>query len=596
MVRSFRVGALIAFLACTAPGWGQSVQPEQFVTVREEGKPAQKCRVVKCWKEPDGSRVCHVQVVGSNEMMTIVDAKPAPGSSAPAGSRVFSWGKSKASPPGVPVASPKAEVVSTWTETTPRRGVFGKPFGSSSPAVAKNESAKPASADLRQSWGKVDTTTAPEAPKVVQTSGRPELPVASKMSGDPLERPDIYTTAPASMPPVKSDTAPPPLLTESKSVASCTTTGDCGTCTTTPPAKSSMPRPFGLFRSSTQVVKSDSKVETVVVQDKDAAPVVVSEVPSSKPMFMRDMRAAKPKVIKTEVVKVEEVKSPAAAAQHEPHVGVFAGLFNHASSSPAPAPVPEPRSNMPAGMGSVAAAARASTGTAAATPVGAVVRMPDGQHRVVDFYGASMAAASVPMSASNAFTVPGPLPTGYYPSHQTLANAFTLPMPGRPLPYDEATMQRQTANGLDADGMGGAEYRPSLAMAAYQQQMAMAHQAMMAMAYGGMPGAAVAMDQGAVTAQHLAALRQSLMPSERERAVMGLVQVGWKADPQVVPALVVAAQTDPAPAVRVACVRALGQMKAKTLPAVQALNALTKDPDVRIRAEAEQVLPQLTKP
>ena len=44
MLRSSWVGALVAILACTAPGWGQVLQPESFVMVREEGKPAVKCR------------------------------------------------------------------------------------------------------------------------------------------------------------------------------------------------------------------------------------------------------------------------------------------------------------------------------------------------------------------------------------------------------------------------------------------------------------------------------------------------------------------------------------------------------------------------
>src|SRR5262245_46976944 len=135
MVHSFRVGALVAILACSTQAMSQGLQPESFVTVREDGKPAMKCRVVKCWKEPDGSRVCQVKDVASGEMMTVVDGPAAGGSPGGHSSRVFNWGKSKASPPGVPVASPKAQVVSTWTEPT-RPGLMNKLFGSSSSGSA----------------------------------------------------------------------------------------------------------------------------------------------------------------------------------------------------------------------------------------------------------------------------------------------------------------------------------------------------------------------------------------------------------------------------------------------------------------------------
>ena len=57
MVRSLRIGALIAVLACTAPSWGQVLQQERFIMVKEDGKPAVKCKVIKTWKDKDGSTV-----------------------------------------------------------------------------------------------------------------------------------------------------------------------------------------------------------------------------------------------------------------------------------------------------------------------------------------------------------------------------------------------------------------------------------------------------------------------------------------------------------------------------------------------------------
>jgi hypothetical protein len=175
---------------------------------------------------------------------------------------------------------------------------------------------------------------------------------------------------------------------------------------------------------------------------------------------------------------------------------------------------------------------------------------------------------------------------------------------GRPIPADLA-MANYGPNAFMADGMGGAEYRPPMAMApAGPYQPPAMGQPAAAMGYypatgyyppAMMPaGVAVASDM-AQSAPWLATLRQSVLPSERERAADALARCDWKADPQVVPALVMAATSDPAPMVRCSCVRALGQMKANTMPAVEAVRSLKSDKDVRVRQQAEQVLPVLMK-
>jgi hypothetical protein len=96
--------------------------------------------------------------------------------------------------------------------------------------------------------------------------------------------------------------------------------------------------------------------------------------------------------------------------------------------------------------------------------------------------------------------------------------------------------------------------------------------------------------------QLLATLRDSLYPSERELAVDALRKCDWRQEPMVVEALVKSAKGDPAPAVRAACVRTLGQMRANLVPVVTAIGALRSDPDLRVRQAATEALGSLMAP
>ena len=49
-MRSLWIGTLAAALSCSTPGWSQMLQPDRWIMVREEGKPAVKCRVVSTKK------------------------------------------------------------------------------------------------------------------------------------------------------------------------------------------------------------------------------------------------------------------------------------------------------------------------------------------------------------------------------------------------------------------------------------------------------------------------------------------------------------------------------------------------------------------
>ena len=112
---------------------------------------------------------------------------------------------------------------------------------------------------------------------------------------------------------------------------------------------------------------------------------------------------------------------------------------------------------------------------------------------------------------------------------------------------------------------------------------------------GGYPQPMPMMPMQRPTGQLLAMLRGSIMPSERERAVEMLAQCDWRTEPESVAALVVAAKLDPAPMVRVSCVRALTRMKVNTMVFYEALNELKTDKDIRVRQAAEQTIATMTK-
>jgi len=88
----------------------------------------------------------------------------------------------------------------------------------------------------------------------------------------------------------------------------------------------------------------------------------------------------------------------------------------------------------------------------------------------------------------------------------------------------------------------------------------------------------------------LSTLQKGALPSEREMAAGQLRRVDWKSETDVVPALVRSAKSDPAPMVRVSCVRALGDMKANTPAVKQALESLKADQDPRVRTQAAETL------
>src|SRR5947208_12254130 len=104
---------LVATLAWAGMAWGQASSPSpsfgigsDLLTVREAGRPDQKCRILKAWKQPDGAMALEVQCLETEEHLTIVEMPSSEAGSTDSSkgmkSRIYHWGQSLTPPAGVP--------------------------------------------------------------------------------------------------------------------------------------------------------------------------------------------------------------------------------------------------------------------------------------------------------------------------------------------------------------------------------------------------------------------------------------------------------------------------------------------------------------
>ena len=110
------------------------------------------------------------------------------------------------------------------------------------------------------------------------------------------------------------------------------------------------------------------------------------------------------------------------------------------------------------------------------------------------------------------------------------------------------------------------------------------------LAPGGVMGTPVSRAPGHQVEVPLNLLRDSLLPSEREAALDMLAKPQLSSSNQVVGAVVKCLASDPAPAVRAAAARTLGQMGCKAPEAIQTLQASRTDGDANVRLEVDNTL------
>src|SRR5580692_4707592 len=156
MVRSYWIGPVILVLAVTALAWGQvgstgstpAAPKDHTMTVQEAGKPPLKCRILKMWHQPDGSRAFQVLAVANGEIITIVQPK-VDNPDAPPQTKIYHWGDECKAPAGAPPAPIDATVftakgdVITTTRTPSATKVSTAPVWASAPESQPRQTATP---------------------------------------------------------------------------------------------------------------------------------------------------------------------------------------------------------------------------------------------------------------------------------------------------------------------------------------------------------------------------------------------------------------------------------------------------------------------
>lgn len=280
MVRSLGIAAVVVGLAWTGLAGAQSVPPgtaaprERYMTVREEGKPPQRCKLLKTWHEADGSTAYQVQAVDSGELITIVQSSSLPtesGGHKTVASRIFHWGPENKPSAKTPVPPPNATVVGTPMGPS---GSSSAPTQSAPTAASPPASPSAQFATMTQKPESATLTARAPAPTPAPTVPAPILPqpLPSK-SPAPSYSPTTIVVTPKTDSPSKSDSAtattdataksapaPEPRLvpTTSGNVACATPCGpccqsSCACCTPAPLRQTWLNRIFKSHASSTAV-------------------------------------------------------------------------------------------------------------------------------------------------------------------------------------------------------------------------------------------------------------------------------------------------------------------------------------------------------
>ncbi len=559
MARSIWKGTLCAALTWAGTVYGQQTLPpatppaptERLVSIKEEGKPAQQCRIVKTWRTAEGTRAYQVQDVATHELLTIVEAgqPQVVETSSPRHSvvtRIFHWGRGTTPPVGSPPPPEVAVAQAPSTTTVSAQTVTQSGPVDTLPPVAPAPVVKPAEApasDWHLSWGKpVDHES-----HVTQTVS---LPQAEPRKEDPLADPLPYTRLPEEY--KASHKA------DDKAAVKTSATKDAG-----PDASSGKE-----MKADTAPSSGGLLVRLRTAFHRDNVPTVTPVPTPEAVMPMAAPAAGSPAGIQSVLA--------AGAVQYVP---VPVVTMPDRSRPPMPPPMMPPQAPNP-------------------------VMRPAGEPNAFwsgDNYAARMnnmapiANRIAPGVMPNAFTdPPRPLPQDNEDSeNETMAmagNAFASPSPQnqQPMPPMPA---------------GAMVYGPiAVPVPVGQMPPSPAQVAQMVAAQGGYapPGATMVQagynapsngDNETARLQELQLmLHQSLFPSHRQWAAEQLAQLDGHRHPEIVDALVVSAREDPAATVRAGCVHCLARMGVHNATLTSTLQALKTDSDPRVRQEVEQAL------
>jgi hypothetical protein len=564
--------------------------PEEFRTIQEAGKPAQKCRVMARWKMPDGSPACQMQAIDSGEILTIVETGPvqnAPGAAKSVATRIYHWGKNTTRPAGVPVPPPVQEPAIAATPAAPVQqgcSVCGPQVTVEQPKPTIGERVKDTFSNLMPNR---NSTPVAVTPKPIEV---PPPPVTAKSdakiqwsSGDSgvtsfgkpaVDGPAAKTTT------ASTTTSALPLLPAAQA------TGNVKMPVLPPIAGSaSTTTPLPLVPAALATGDTKMPVLPPLASGKPSLPPG-STLPSTRTDTSSDPLAV-PEKFSVAGKSVVEMSTPGSEASTQLPPG--AGSVMAAANGTGPSFMPVPMVTMPQ----------------ARPPMPPAADLPKAPTKAPD-----------PTWYVNAFTPP--LPPNAVSEQMLMAQrqqqmqqmqmmammqagyAVPMPMGYAPVPYGQMTMGGPGRGMVPLGYQGPIPPNPVASMPmmpqGYPAMVPMmpvmpvqpAGYANPAMDRPGMPMGPLSLQQ------KINILQTSIYPTTREEAVISLCEGDYCGHPQVVQLLMRVAKDDPAPTVRAACVSGLARMNVTSEPMMQTLNTLKSDSDPRVRQAVEEAMSRLS--
>jgi hypothetical protein len=548
MVRSIWSKTLVSAVACAGLASAQqpTVSPnpptvpapasaqEQFVTVQETGKPAQRCKVISSWKTADGATAYKVKALDTGEILTIIESGAATTGTQPGrrmqtvAMRIFHWGRDNNPPAGVPMAPNEVvrtspPVVGTQQYVVPSTTAPANDAArrwNQTPATANTTSGTPSDpSDWRKSWGQSSepprTTTSALAGGVRDIS----LPHSDSKRPDPLQMPEDYRSRMSDIVPTtkKQDST----KTDDDKSKPKTTTSYLPSLQPIPVADSTRARTASESSIARRTETTDRRTMQTATSSADS-----HEVGRVQSLSVPVVSIPEKREELTPVTQTLTQGTPTYIRQDEP---TARGRTTWPAATPAPAPLDPSVVNAFSHVPTTEEVVRGSN--AFATMPSGPVNLPSGNmHR------------------------------GQYPNYaNAMAMARTQSMMANPAVQGTAQWGYQTET----------------------QAMAVSHSAT-----SGLGTQPISPE----SKYWLDVLHDSLYPSQREWAAETLSALDWKSNPKVVQAMVAGAREDPAATVRAACVRCLTKMKANSKEVLAAIAALKNDTDPRVRQEADQAI------
>jgi hypothetical protein len=552
--------------------------PDEFRTIQEAGKAAQKCRVMARWKTPEGSPACQLQAVDTGEILTILEVGPAQTTQGPAkavATKIYHWGKNTTPPSGVPVPPPVQEAIAATPPINPGNSTCAPQMSVEQAKPSIGERVKDAVSNLLPGRSTSPVTLAqasPRPPDAPRTVDMPPSPVTLKDDGlkqwakgdsgiNSFGKPSVDAAAPLSV-----DPKSPVQLANPGSAAP----------------------PLPLVPAA--LASGDAKLPTVPTP-------VLPPIASTKTSL-----PAGPTLPGS---KIDSSRDPLAAPEK------FAGLPSKTFGDSAWAG--SDSSQLPPGASSVMAAANGTTPPIMPVPM---VTMPQARPPMPPAADLPKPPTQAPNPTwyANAFTPP--LPPNAVSEQMLMAQqqqqqqmqmmammqaGYPVPMGYAPMPYGQAAMMMPGRGMVPMGYQGPAPPNPTGGMPMMPQGYPVMMPMMPAMPMQPMGFANPAMDRPGMPMnssmtlqQKISILQTSIYPTTREEAVISLCEGEYRGHPQVVQLLMRVAKDDPAPTVRAACVAGLMRMNVTGDSMLQTLTTLKTDSDPRVRRAVDEAMVRLS--